>query len=76
MRKTDLLILVCTSFYQFITAQDIASNIRLNQIGFFPEVPKIAVIAEDKNSDFFVKSVTHLKPCIINDNTYLYTANI
>jgi endoglucanase len=58
MRKIVLLILVCTSFYQFITAQDIASNIRLNQIGFFPEAPKIAVIAEDKNSDFFVKSVT------------------
>jgi len=53
MRKTVLLILVCTSSYQFITAQDVASNIRLNQIGFFPEAPKIAVIAEDKNSDFF-----------------------
>jgi len=58
MRKSVLLIIVCTSFYQFITAQDVASNIRLNQIGFFPEAPKIAVIAEDKNSDFFVKSVT------------------
>lgn len=58
MRKAILSIMVCTFFYQFITAQDVASSIRLNQIGFFPEAPKIAVITEDKSSDFFVKSVT------------------
>ena len=41
-----------------LTSQDAASRIRLNQIGFYPEAPKIAVIDYVKGSDFFVKSVT------------------
>lgn len=41
-----------------LTLQDAASRIRLNQIGFYPGAPKIAVIDYVKGSDFFVKSVT------------------
>ena len=39
-------------------AQDEAAKIRLNQIGFFPDAPKIAVITDDINSNFMIKSVT------------------
>ena len=39
-------------------AQDDAAKIRLNQIGFFPDAPKIAVITDDINSNFMIKSVT------------------
>lgn len=39
-------------------AQDVASKIRLNQIGFYPQAAKVAVITDDKASDFVIKSVT------------------
>ena len=58
MRKICLLILICTSFYPFLSAQDAASKIRLNQIGFYPSASKVAVITDDKANDFVIKSAT------------------
>jgi endoglucanase len=58
MRKIILLILICTSLFPFLSAQDAASKIRINQIGFYPDAPKIAVITDDKASDFIIKSVS------------------
>jgi endoglucanase len=39
-------------------AQDDASLIRLNQLGFYPESSKIAVITENTDSDFTIVSIT------------------
>ena len=58
MKKLILFVLVCTSLSPFLMAQDEAAKIRLNQIGFFPDAPKIAVITDDINSNFMIKSVT------------------
>ena len=58
MKKVALFILFFASITQFLMAQDAASKIRLNQIGFYPEAPKIAVIVDDKSSEFVIKSVT------------------
>jgi endoglucanase len=58
MRKLILIILASTVISTVLTAQDIASKIRLNQIGFFPHASKVAVITDDKASDFVIKSVT------------------
>ena len=41
----------------FLMAQDAASKIRLNQLGFYPESQKIAVITEDIESDFNIVSI-------------------
>ena len=40
----------------FLTAQDASSRIRLNQIGFYPDGQKIAVVTGDIAGDFVVKS--------------------
>jgi len=56
MRKIFLLILVCTFLPSLILAQ-VVTEIRLNQVGFYPESQKIAVIAADIESDFYVVSV-------------------
>ncbi len=58
MRKLILLFLICTSISTVLTAQEIASKIRLNQIGFYPDAAKIAVIADYKDSDFQIKSIS------------------
>jgi endoglucanase len=58
MRKLILLILICTSISTILSAQEAASKIRLNQIGFYPEAPKIAVITDDNANEFIIKSVT------------------
>ena len=58
MRKLVLIVLICTSISLFLKAQDTSVKIRLNQIGFFPDAPKVAVIAGDKGDEFFIKSVT------------------
>ena len=39
-----------------LTAQDAAAKIRINQIGFYPDAPKVAVVADDIEGDFFVTS--------------------
>ena len=58
MRKLILLFLICSSLSALLTAQEIASKIRLNQIGYYPDAPKIAVIADYKDSDFQIKSLS------------------
>ncbi|MCX6255000.1 MAG: glycoside hydrolase family 9 protein, partial [Bacteroidia bacterium] len=39
-----------------MTAQDAAAKIRLNQVGFYPDAHKVAVIADDIGGDFIVMS--------------------
>ena len=39
-----------------LMAQDATAKIRLNQIGFYPDAPKVAVVADDIEGDFFVTS--------------------
>jgi endoglucanase len=56
MRKL-VLIIICTSIPLILMAQDATSKIRLNQIGFYPSAAKIAVITDDKASDFVIKSI-------------------
>jgi len=56
MNKIFYLFLFFFSFTELMTAQDDLFEIRLNQIGFYPDAPKVAVIAEDKEGDFFVIS--------------------
>jgi sialate O-acetylesterase len=40
-----------------VLSQGTSEKIRLNQIGFYPDAPKIAVVADDIEGDFVVKSV-------------------
>jgi len=56
MRKLFLFLLICTSVSSVLTAQDASSKIRLNQIGFYPDAPKVAVVADDIEGDFSVTS--------------------
>jgi endoglucanase len=42
-----------------LNAQDAASKIRLNQIGFYPDAQKIAVVASDTERSFVVKSAAN-----------------
>jgi endoglucanase len=58
MRKIISLIFIFISLLSIIKAQEAATKIRLNQIGFYPDAAKIAVITDDKASDFVIKSVT------------------
>ena len=58
MRKLVLFISLCICFAQFLTGQDAQTKIRLNQIGFYPEAPKVAIITDDKATEFIVKSLT------------------
>lgn len=58
MRKLLLLLLISTTVPSILTAQNAYSQIRLNQIGFYPDAPKIAVIANDIDGDFYVSSMS------------------
>src|SRR5450759_4326930 len=58
MRKLLLFLLISTSVPSLLTAQDASSKIRLNQIGFYPDAPKVAVVANDIEGNFFIKSVS------------------
>jgi endoglucanase len=55
MKKLILFSLMCIVWSSVLSAQDAASKIRLNQIGFYPDGPKIAVVADDKDGVFSVK---------------------
>jgi endoglucanase len=57
MRKLILMFLIGFSLPAFSPAQDAASIIRINQIGFYPSSPKIAVITDQNAVDFTVTSV-------------------
>lgn len=56
MRKLFLFLLICSSVSSVLMAQDAAAKIRINQIGFYPDAPKVAVVADDIEGDFFVTS--------------------
>lgn len=58
MRKLIYILLICISTPLIMPAQEAANRIRLNQIGFYPDAPKIAVITEDNDSEFLIKSAT------------------
>lgn len=58
MRKLIYIFLICISTPLIMTAQEAANRIRLNQIGFYPDAPKIAVITDYNNSEFLIKSAT------------------
>jgi len=55
MKKLVLFSLMCILGISVLKAQDAASLIRLNQIGFYPDGPKIAVVNVDKDGVFSLK---------------------
>jgi len=58
MKKLIIVLLLIAAITSFLSAQDTASKIRLNQIGFYPDAHKVAVITDDINGEFLIKSVT------------------
>jgi endoglucanase len=58
MKKLIIVVLLITAASTFLNAQDAASKIRLNQIGFYPDAHKVAVITDDISGDFLIESVT------------------
>jgi endoglucanase len=56
MKKLIFLSLICALVSMGSSAQVSESKIRLNQIGFYPGAPKIAVIAETGLTEFAIKS--------------------
>jgi endoglucanase len=54
MKKFILFLSICISVSFVSKAQDASAKIRLNQIGFYPDAPKVAVVTEDISGDFFV----------------------
>jgi endoglucanase len=57
MRKDLITIIICVFLPSFLMAQNGASKIRLNQLGFYPESQKIAVIPDGTESNFSVVSI-------------------
>jgi endoglucanase len=57
MKKTLLIVLLSVSIPLLLKAQESASVIRLNQIGYYPDGPKAAVITDVSATEFTVKSV-------------------
>jgi endoglucanase len=56
MRKLFLTLFVCSAASSVLTAQEASDKIRLNQIGFYPDAPKVAVVPGENSSDFYVIS--------------------
>lgn len=54
MKNFILFLSICISVSFVSRAQDASAKIRLNQIGFYPDAPKVAVVTEDISGDFFV----------------------
>jgi endoglucanase len=57
MRKLLITLLISACFNHLISAQVSTDNIRLNQVGFYPDAKKIAVISGDIKGEFEIKSV-------------------
>jgi endoglucanase len=57
MKKLLLIVFVVASTSLFLKAQESAAIIRLNQIGFYPDAPKIAAITDVNATEFAIKSV-------------------
>lgn len=54
MRAIPIVLLSEVLFIQLVSAQDYSDKIRLNQIGFYPDSPKIAVIADNIDAHFSI----------------------
>jgi endoglucanase len=54
MKKLILLFLISVPALSILHAQDASAKIRLNQIGFYPDAPKVAVIADDSDGNFTI----------------------
>jgi endoglucanase len=57
MRKDLITIIICVFLPSILMAQAGVAKIRLNQLGFYPESQKIAVIPDGIESDFSVVSI-------------------
>jgi endoglucanase len=57
MRKFILTILLGSTVFSLLSAQDASTIVRLNQIGFYPDAPKVAVISDPNAVDFSIKSL-------------------
>ena len=54
MYKIKILCLFFFGAMYAVQAQKLAENIRLNQIGFYPEAPKVAVLVGEAGGDFYL----------------------
>ncbi len=61
MKKKSLLVVWTLLFAGSIIAQEISDRIKLNQIGFYPARPKIAVITGELDATDFFITTTNLK---------------
>lgn len=60
MKPKTLIILFTLFVTSILCAQSPTANIRLNQLGFYPNAPKIAAVTgETATDDFFITSVNH-----------------
>jgi endoglucanase len=57
MKKILIAFIIGIAVTGILTGQDVSQKIRLNQLGFYPGAPKIAVVADDNDGSFTVKSV-------------------
>lgn len=57
MRKIIIVIFFLTSVLSVLIAQDGSTVVRMNQIGFYPESRKIAVVTDNTQGEFIIKSV-------------------
>lgn len=57
MRKLLLVLLLILFIPLILNAQDMVSDFRMNQLGFYPSSPKIAVITDQNAVEFTVTSV-------------------
>jgi endoglucanase len=57
MRKILIFLLLILFVPPVLKSQDVSSVIRMNQIGFYPSAPKVAVITDQNAADFSVSSV-------------------
>jgi len=56
MKKSLLIVLLFVSISLLLEAQESVSSIRLNQIGYYPDGPKVAVITDISATEFTIKT--------------------
>jgi len=54
---SGLLFLFTLNISSLVSAQNAASEIRVNQVGFYPQSSKIAIVPGENNTDFLVRNV-------------------
>jgi len=57
MKKLFLSVLLFAAIFTVLTAQDDSGKIRLNQLGFYPDAPKVAVVTDNADGNFNIESV-------------------